>query len=179
MFEDDVAFDLEAMSFLDRMHVLQNGLVTEATGGSFDRGDDVYRRLRQELIAHKDLSSKVPAFVLRCRDTSQFWQYIKHEFGTHAERRKFIWDSFGPLLDHLEVADHSPAANPIGEKLGALDSDNVHRIWQKALDRRTDDPEGAITAARTLLESVIKHILDDADIKYRDVDLPKLWELSG
>ncbi len=42
--------------------------------------------------------------------------------------------------------------------------------------RRTADPEGAITVARTLLEAVCKHILDGLGIAYapRD-DLPKLY----
>ena len=32
------------------------------------------------------------------------------------------------------------------------------------LQRRFDDPDGAITAARTLLETVCKHILDLSEI---------------
>jgi hypothetical protein len=56
----------------------------------------------------------------------------------------------------------------------------VHAVWQKALDRRIGDPEGAITAARTLLESVCKHILDDASIEYpADTDPPKLWAMCA
>jgi hypothetical protein len=48
------------------------------------------------------------------------------------------------------------------------------------LDRRNDDPEGAITAARTLLETVCKHLLDDMAVPYaNDVDLPKLWHLCA
>ena len=33
------------------------------------------------------------------------------------------------------------------------------------LDRRLEDPEGAITTARTLIETVYKHILDDAGVE--------------
>lgn len=36
-------------------------------------------------------------------------------------------------------------------------------------------PEGAITAARTLLETVCKLILDDVGLAYSDDDLPKLY----
>ena len=41
------------------------------------------------------------------------------------------------------------------------------------------DPEGAITAARTLLETVCKHILDEKGIEYKGnkVDLPELYHL--
>ncbi|MCD6726893.1 MAG: abortive infection family protein [Solirubrobacteraceae bacterium] len=40
------------------------------------------------------------------------------------------------------------------------------------------DPEGAITAARSLLESVCKTILEDMTVEYddRDDDLPKLYK---
>jgi hypothetical protein len=49
-----------------------------------------------------------------------------------------------------------------------------------ALERRSDDPEGAITSARTLLETVCKHILDEGGIKYDDdADLPKLYRVTA
>jgi hypothetical protein len=42
------------------------------------------------------------------------------------------------------------------------------------------EPEGAITMARTLLETVCKHILDDAGIAYDEKDdLPKLYFLTS
>lgn len=57
-----------------------------------------------------------------------------------------------------------------------LDDNLVHESWRKALERRHTDPEGAITAARTLLESVCKHILDERGVDYADQDnLPKLY----
>jgi Abortive infection C-terminus len=56
----------------------------------------------------------------------------------------------------------------------------VHAAWDKALGRRNDDPEGAITAARTLIETVCKHILDDAGIPYGSTDdLPNLWHRTA
>ena len=108
-FDDDPEADLDAMSFMDRMHVLQNGLVSRATGGSFDHGPAVYQRLRKELLDRSDLMDKVPAFVRRCRDTSQFWQFIKFEHGSYAERRQFIWGEFGPLFDYLARIIHEAA----------------------------------------------------------------------
>jgi len=47
----------------------------------------------------------------------------------------------------------------------------------KALERRHTDPEGAITSARTLLETVCKHVLDETGIDYDDsADLPALYK---
>src|SRR5207245_2114783 len=41
---------------------------------------------------------------------------------------------------------------------------------------RGGDPEGAITAARTTLESVCKLILDDYGVEYSADDLPQLYK---
>ena len=57
-----------------------------------------------------------------------------------------------------------------------IDGQFIAETWRKALERRHADPDGAITAARTLLETVCKHILDDAGVPYTDRDdLPKLY----
>lgn len=57
---------------------------------------------------------------------------------------------------------------------------HVHELWQKALERRATDPEGAITAARSLLESVCKHVLDSAGEVYDDgAELPKLYAMTA
>jgi hypothetical protein len=53
-------------------------------------------------------------------------------------------------------------------------------VWLKALERRAEDPEGAITTARTLLETVCKHILDDGGVPYKDdSDLPGLYKMTA
>lgn len=63
---------------------------------------------------------------------------------------------------------------------GRLDTKYIAEAWQKSLDRRHEDPEGALTAARALLESVCKHILDERSIEYGDsADLPKLYGLTS
>ena len=50
-----------------------------------------------------------------------------------------------------------PPADPlISEVLISFDDSGVHHAWQKALDRRVSDPEGAIKAAKTLLETVFQ-----------------------
>lgn len=46
------------------------------------------------------------------------------------------------------------------------------------MQRINDDPEGAITSARTLIEAVLKHILDELDIEYPDnTDLHELYKI--
>jgi hypothetical protein len=171
----DPVFD---QSPLDKAKMFQNGLIACATGGSFD--DAEYQALRTYFAGRADTRAKLADFVRRCSDVGQFWGFIKYEKGTYRERRALIWDAFRPLIDYLEAHDRAPGVAPISTTLEAFDPENVHAAWQKALDRRAADPEGAITAARTLLESVCKHILDTEGVAYAaDADLPKLWALAS
>lgn len=50
----------------------------------------------------------------------------------------------------------SPADRGISAALQAFDPNDVHGRWIAAVGRRADDPQGAITLARTLLEDVCK-----------------------
>lgn len=68
-----------------------------------------------------------------------------------------------------------PADSLISQTLQSFDESGVHAAWQKALDRRVSDPEGAITAAKALLETVCKHIIEVSGESYgENDDLPKL-----
>jgi hypothetical protein len=164
----------------EKVEKFQAGLIGTATqdGGSLE--PNVFARLRQELMTDSTIRDKIPEIVRKYRDAGQFWQFIKNKFGTYRERREYIWAQFRPLLEHLEFQERTPGVAPISAALEAFDPENVHAAWQKALDRRVTDPEGAITAARMLLETVCKHILDDGQGTYPDdADLPKLWALTA
>jgi hypothetical protein len=63
--------------------------------------------------------------------------------------------------------------------LHGLETAGVYAVWQKALERRHTDPEGAITSARTLLETVCRHVLDERGIAYsQTLDLPVLMKMA-
>lgn len=84
------------------------------------------------------------------------------------------------VIQAVAATGTQPADNLITETLVAFDESSVHLAWQKALDRRVSDPEGAITAARTLLETVCKHIIDEAGSTYdNNDDLPKLYNAAA
>ncbi len=66
----------------------------------------------------------------------------------------------------------------VSAALQRLDSTFILQTWEKAMDRCEDDPQGAFTAMRTLLESVCKHLLDMLSITYGEHDdLPRLYFL--
>lgn len=60
--------------------------------------------------------------------------------------------------------------------LSSYNAEHVTRFWRKALARKANDPDGAITAARSMLESVCKHILAAEDEDFDSSDsLPNLF----
>lgn len=164
---------------LEDATALQDGLVAVATGGDFPGGAEAYAKLRQKSLAPGGTLTLVPKFVRECRSLMQFWAFIKHEHSTYADRRDFLWNAFSGLLLHLEAADtQGGPALEVSDTLAVFDVEHVQAVWVKALDRRQSDPDGAITAARALLETVLKHILDSEGVDPGDrADLPKLWRL--
>lgn len=89
--------------------------------------------------------------------------------------RELAEDIESEELDGL-AATTSPADGAISSALIRLDREVVHGRWTAALDRRSNDPEGAITLARTLLEDVMKWLLSDLQIAYDEkADLPVLY----
>ena len=164
------------MTRLDKVRQLQDIFIARATGG--DRSDGEYRKLRLELLRDSAIRERLPQFVRNCDELSKFWGFIKAHFGTYEDRRMFIWEEFGALIASLEenIIVGQPADDDISAIIINFDTEYVHIAWQKALERRNHDPEAAITMARTLIESVCKHILDEAGISHSDKDeLPKLY----
>lgn len=162
----------------EQVESLQSLLVSHATGGSEDEAE--YTRLRQVVLAEPSIEAVTPRFIRTSRSLGQFWQFIKNKFATYAERRKYLWDEFRPMLEQLEKGGTVPSDGAVTAFLEQFDAAHVHAAWAKALDRRASDPEGAITIARTLLESVCKHILEDAEITYDDSpDITKLYKQTA
>lgn len=157
---------------------LQGLLVSHATGGMEDEGE--YTRLRQVVLAQVSIEPLAPGFLRTSRSLGQFWQFIMNKFGTYAERRTFLWDEFRPMLEVLERNGISPSDSVVSNAILKFDSAHVQAAWSKALERRSSDPEGAITMARTLLESVCKHILEEAGTQYDESpDISKLYKQTA
>lgn len=160
---------------------LQNLLIKRAIGGADPDDDAVYRNLRRYFRVNQRTDALLPQFVKTARDLGHFWQIIQSKFSTYKERRDFIYEGFTPLLDHLEILVSAPADSAISEALQNFGEPGVHEGWERALSRRQQDPEGAITAARTLLESVCKHILDEKGVQYdtKNLDIHQLYKKAS
>ncbi len=77
--------------------------------------------------------------------------------------------------------EQTTSANPvIPDVLQGVNWVEVNRAWEKAIARISSDPQGAVTAARTLLETVCLHILEQRKITHeRDGDLQRLYKATA
>ncbi len=163
-----------------KIETLKHNLASCATNGMGSGDIKGYKIIRDELIANSSIKSKIPIFLETCEDLSQFWAFIKMKFHTWDGRRKFLSKEFEPVLFLLNNGCIAPSDEAVTNGLARVDSEYIQDTWKKALERRTIDPEGAITMARTLLEGVCKHILDRFGTKYENsADLPELYSKAS
>lgn len=160
---------------LTSLNCLKRILIDRATGMPAD--DNEYKTLRLKLIGNRVLLALSPDYLRDCRDLSDFWSFIKEASPTYAGRRTLIRKSLTALFEHAEIQlkNESPLKAPLG-----ITPDYIIEEWEKALDRKTPDPRGAITSSRTLLEATCKHILTKHGIDYQeDEELPKLYGMCA
>ncbi|MFC4892245.1 abortive infection family protein [Pseudofrancisella aestuarii] len=160
--------ELENLNDFDSVEAFKNLLISLATGGD---GFTDYKYLRKKILNISKVNKKLPQWVRTNRDSQQFWGFIKNKFGTYQERRNFLHSEFSEALDYLEFTLDSPV-----DEYVVFDVDYINEQWQKALNRKYEDPEGAITIARTLIETVLKTILEEQEIPYENKDLSELYK---
>lgn len=169
--------DIPADRF-ERALFLMNLMIDRATGSAAD--DTTYKQLRREFMEDSATANLLPQYVRTCRELSAFWPIAKTMHSSWEGRRVQIRGDFEPLNSYLETGTGKPLDQGATDVLAAFNADSVTAIWNKALERRSTDPEGAITAARTLLEAVCKTVLDEGQVAYPDdADLPKLYKLAA
>ncbi len=161
-------------STFDQLLELRAQFVARATGGSSE--DHRYVALRKALLANAKVAKLLPSFVRTSYSMGDFWTFIQPKYDNYRQRREFFHESFASALAAVDVSMQQPADNLTGAALERLESQTVCDHWTKALQRRQTDPDGAVTSARTLLESLCKQVLDEQMVEYgRDDDLPKLY----
>jgi hypothetical protein len=165
---------------LEKVEALQDLLVAIATSSSSAVDTDIFLSLREELMAKPEVKRQLPQMVVNCRTPTQFWHFIKNKYPTYEQRRQYIWGEFRPTIEGLEHAESDVTSQLVADTLDQLDVEHVQAIWAHALENRTVNPEGAITAARTLLESVCRIILEDLQVTPADDwDLPRLYRATA
>lgn len=56
-----------------------------------------YRTLRDELVADEQVVELLPEFMIECRNTRDFWNYIQRAFSRYAERSQYIEAQLLPI----------------------------------------------------------------------------------
>ena len=162
----------------ERALTLLNLMISSATGETGD--GEVYRLLRREFMDDVAVRDLLPTYVRTCRDLGAFWAIAKAMSPKYEGRRARLREDFEPILAFLERGGDRPLDPAASDVLGAFSADGVAAVWRKASERRDSDPEGAITAARTLLETVCKTVLDEGRVSYTDTDdLPRLYRSTS
>jgi hypothetical protein len=168
----------DTQAILARIEAAQSCCLDLATGGKTSYED--YEKKRADLLSEPLLQPHLPEWLVSCRYGGQFWSLMKEISSTYQGRREFLWNEFSPLISLIEKRGIEPTSISLDEVLEKCSSKNVAEVWSRCFQRREDDPEGAITSARTLLESVCKFILDERGENYNPKDdLPKLYKQTA
>lgn len=163
----------------EKVELMQKRCMSIATGGS-DFSYEDFESARDDLLSDAAIFKQLPEWLIRCRYGSQFWSFIKKKDATYQGRREFLWDEFGPILDHIERKGVEPTSLSVQDLLAICDSDSVSQAWKKCFERRDADPEGAITSARTLVESTCKYILENlGETPDNSGKLPRLYKQTA
>lgn len=149
-------------------------------------GDEArYTVLRRQLLQERRLFSHIPAFIksdTTLQEVRQRSQRLDGSTGNqvtpYAVRRQWLVAEFQPLLDILQRPQLSSVEEVLAESLGTVDSAHVRNTWDKAIERRQVDPDGAITIARSLIEAVCKHVLGAGNYD-KAADLPVLYKQAS
>lgn len=138
-----------------------------------------YKETHSQLLRDPVARSAAGNVLTRCRTPELLWSHLRSVAtgpGSWDLRRKAAHALIDPVLDALHANAEVPIDELFIETAERLNSSSVNEAWARALARRQADPGGAITIARTLLESTLKTILDDRKVSYKESDdLPALY----
>lgn len=149
-----------------------------ATGTSSSYED--FEAARKDILEEPALAGSMPAWLRKARSGSQYWAFIKAQAPSYAERRAFLTETLDPLFTVAETGEAGPLAMVVSTLVNAGTADSVQAAWARCLERRARDPEGAITAAKSMLESTCKYILGEHQVQLSGrEDLPKLYGMTA
>jgi hypothetical protein len=163
MFARDTGFSGPELHRLFAEYTEELGEYTGWSGGAESRWQIFQRGLKLLPLGEQ------VRFLL---DLCEYDGTIKHGRPSEADIAK---------LRSLLLGQSTPGSDAAAQSLAALtDWKVVQDSWQHALDKIHSDPEGAITATRTLLESTCKHICDERGVAYENAwDLSRLYKATA
>lgn len=165
---------------LDKVCDIKSMIVSMCTGGYNDFQEKTFAVLRENLLAYDWIKAKMPEVVRRHSSKVEVYRFMKSQSASYQGRASYLDQVFQPLIQLLEGKEIAPSDGEVSRTISSIDWDHVQKDWSKALELRNSDPEGAIRQGRTLLETVCKHILEEAGVAYREKDdLPQLYRSTA
>lgn len=144
-----------------KAEALLNVLTEAATGG------DCHDRLFSDLklfFSESAYKRYLPEWFNGIWSLNLFWSFIKPKFDHYSERRGFLGEEFTPLLNACQGTHNILSLqSKIVEDFSSV---GINDCWRKMLSRVESDPDGAITMARTTMETVLKYLADELKESY-------------
>lgn len=172
----------EEMTAAEAAQTLLTYGITVAEGHADQVPEHAYRSAHRRLLREPIARQAAGGLLRSCATPGLLWGHLRSVAtgsGSWSIRRAAVHELLDPVLQALETVS-SPSDDLVTSAAVRLNAESVRDAWTRALERRDSHPEGAITMARTLLESTLKTILDDRGVTYRDRDdLPALYRAVG
>jgi hypothetical protein len=133
-----------------------------------------YAAIRKSFLSDRTIKKLVPDFITQHSTLDSFWPFIRDNVKGYAARKQYIEEKLSALSTYQKPSNEAITTSIV------IDEAYINEVWAKATRRLQEDPEAAITSARSLLEAVCKHILETFMIAYEDTwDLPKLYKTAA
>lgn len=158
------------------VETMRNTCISMATGGKFSYEE--YEENRAKIMSYPELITLLPDWLIKNRYGSAYWHsFISTKFGTYAERRNFLKGEFDGILNELKNGVNQPISLSLERNLKNINNEIISSDWKKVISRSQNDPSGAITASKSMLESVMKYVLQAEGVVYtRNDDLMDLYK---
>lgn len=152
------------------------GKISEQTKLSFERVLEALRLLKEENIYSG------PGEMKESSDAITVSQSIlqRKTLREHVLFNRDVIDYQLHSTDNFNIFSGSVAPKLEKHVSTALVDTDASELWDKALSRLPFDPAGAMTAARTLVETACKALLQERGLSYdEDADLPALYRATS
>lgn len=109
-----------------------------------------------------------------------------HSYDEFFENKKLVFDlpthitnEFIPVISFIEDRTRLIINSKVKETLNSLSIESITRNWEKAVQNIDNDPEDSISRSKTLLETILKQILDSKKVTYDTYgeNFPGLYKL--
>lgn len=171
---DLMDFDAELIRQYELFCIILAKTISGYTPDEFKEARNEYLGLRTYILSKDGLRSKM-LFILNYQTLDEFSIFIKTKGSKTADRRAYIKKMLSPANAFIYHISATPGDEGISETLSH--SEHLIDTWEKALQRIATDSDGAITSARTLLETTFKYVLDEKGLKTSYDSNTKLMDL--